>query len=190
MGCHLAVIVRTTILVPYHAHQADATLDVKLHIRRATHYTENKRLSFWQLCRHWWHRKFSLRQLTVPAVMIKLSNWRCFVFSVEVWRQQAITRINLDFPSIRDTSQNNICKNVRHLKHEIYLKITPLPLNDSLNVPPHWKSRVAMKPTLSPLLAWQVVITTTSRGNSDDKVGIMTTVGFNLNEAKLKRKCM
>ena len=43
--------------------------------------TENKRSSIWQLCRHWWHRKLSLRQLTVPPVTTKLSNWRPFVFS-------------------------------------------------------------------------------------------------------------
>ena len=43
--------------------------------------TENKRLSIWQLCRHWWHRKLSLWQLTVPPVTTTLSNWRSFVFS-------------------------------------------------------------------------------------------------------------
>ena len=43
--------------------------------------TENKRLSIWQFCRHWWHRKLSLRQLTVPPVTTKLSNWRSFVFN-------------------------------------------------------------------------------------------------------------
>ena len=45
-------------------------------------YTEKKRLSIWQLCRHWWHRKLSLRKLTLPPVTTTmLSNWRSF-FSV------------------------------------------------------------------------------------------------------------
>ena len=43
--------------------------------------TENKSSSIWQLCRHWWHRKLSLRQLAVPPVTKKLSNWRSFVSS-------------------------------------------------------------------------------------------------------------
>ena len=43
--------------------------------------TENKRSSIWQLCRYWWHRKLSFRQLAVPPVTTKLSNWRPFVFS-------------------------------------------------------------------------------------------------------------
>ena len=42
---------------------------------------ENKRSSVWRHCRHWWHRKLSLRQLTVPPVTTKLSNWQPFVFS-------------------------------------------------------------------------------------------------------------
>ena len=46
-------------------------------------HTENKTLSIWQLCRDWWHRKLSLRQLTVPPVTTKLSNWRSFVFSAQ-----------------------------------------------------------------------------------------------------------
>ena len=45
----------------------------------------NKTLSIWQLCRDSWHRKFSLRQLTVPPVTTKLSNWRSFVFSEWFW---------------------------------------------------------------------------------------------------------
>ena len=46
--------------------------------------TENKRSPIWQLCRHWWHRKLSLRQLTVPPMTTKLSNWRSFVLN-EGW---------------------------------------------------------------------------------------------------------
>ena len=46
-----------------------------------TEFTENKRLSIWQLCRHWWHPKLSLIQLMVPPVMTKLSNWQIFVVS-------------------------------------------------------------------------------------------------------------
>ena len=42
---------------------------------------ENKRSSIWQPCRHWWQRKLSLRQLTVPPVTTRLSNWWPFVFS-------------------------------------------------------------------------------------------------------------
>ena len=46
------------------------------------HYLiENKRLSIWQCCHHWWHRKLSFWQLMVPPRMTKLSNWRSFVFS-------------------------------------------------------------------------------------------------------------
>ena len=41
---------------------------------------ENRRSPIWQLCRHWWHRKLSLRQLTVSPVTTKLWNWRPFVF--------------------------------------------------------------------------------------------------------------
>ena len=41
--------------------------------------TENKRSSICQLCRYWWHRKLSLRQLTVPPMTAMLSNWR-FLF--------------------------------------------------------------------------------------------------------------
>ena len=46
--------------------------------------TKNKGSSIWQLCHHWWHRKLSLRQLTVPPVMTKLSNWRPYVFCVSI----------------------------------------------------------------------------------------------------------
>ena len=45
------------------------------------YYTEHRRSSIWQLCRHWWHRKLSLRQLTMAPVTTKLSNLRPFVFS-------------------------------------------------------------------------------------------------------------
>ena len=45
-------------------------------------FTEKKRSSIWHLCHHWWHSQLSLRQLTVPPVTAKLSNWRSFVFSV------------------------------------------------------------------------------------------------------------
>ena len=47
----------------------------------ANNYTEKKRWSIWQLCRHWWHRKLSLRRFTVPPVTTKLSNWWSFVLS-------------------------------------------------------------------------------------------------------------
>ena len=35
--------------------------------------TENKISSIWQPCRHWWHRKLSLWQLTVPPATTRLS---------------------------------------------------------------------------------------------------------------------
>ena len=38
--------------------------------------TENKGLSVWQFCHHWWHCKLSLWQLTVLPMTTKLSNWR------------------------------------------------------------------------------------------------------------------
>ena len=41
-----------------------------------------------------------------------------------------------------------------------------------------WKPRVVMLPTLSWLVALEVVFMTTSSVTSDDKVGIMTTLGF------------
>ena len=44
-------------------------------------FIENKRLSNWQHCHHWWHCKLSFWQLTVPPVMTMLSIWRLFVFS-------------------------------------------------------------------------------------------------------------
>ena len=43
-----------------------------------------------------------------------------------------------------------------------------------------WKARVITMPTSSSLVASEVVITTTYDNNSDDKVGIMTTLGFYL----------
>ena len=42
----------------------------------------------------------------------------------------------------------------------------------------HCKPWVVMMPTLSPLQAPQVVVTTTCAANSADKVGIMTILGF------------
>ena len=42
--------------------------------------TENNRSSIWQFSCHWWHRKLSLRQLTVSPVTTKLSNWRLLGF--------------------------------------------------------------------------------------------------------------
>ena len=39
--------------------------------------TENKRSSIWKLCRHWWHRKLSIWQLTVPPVTTMLTIF-CF----------------------------------------------------------------------------------------------------------------
>ena len=41
-----------------------------------------QKISIWQLCHHWWHRKLPLRRLTVPSVTRKTSNWQHFVFSV------------------------------------------------------------------------------------------------------------
>ena len=38
---------------------------------RITSATENTMSSIWQLCRHWCHRRLSLRQLTVPPVPTK-----------------------------------------------------------------------------------------------------------------------
>ena len=45
-------------------------------------YTEGRGLSIWQLCRRWWHRKLSLRQIAVSPVMAGLSSWRPLVFGV------------------------------------------------------------------------------------------------------------
>ena len=42
----------------------------------------------------------------------------------------------------------------------------------------HWRLRVIMKPTLSSLVAVEVVIMTTSSATNDAKVGIMTTQSF------------
>ena len=64
-------------LMPHH-------LQCKAVILTTFLFTENKRSSIWELCRHWWHRKLSKWQLTVPPVTTKLSNWRPFVFSVSV----------------------------------------------------------------------------------------------------------
>ena len=41
--------------------------------------TENKKMSIWHLCHHWWHHEL-LWQLTVPPVTRKLSNWWPSVF--------------------------------------------------------------------------------------------------------------
>ena len=49
-------------------------------------YTENKRPSKWQHCRHRRHRELSFRQLTVPPVTTMLSIWRPFVFNVMILR--------------------------------------------------------------------------------------------------------
>ena len=46
--------------------------------------TEIKRSSIWQLFRHCWYRKLSLRKLTMPPITTKLSNWRFFVLSVAI----------------------------------------------------------------------------------------------------------
>ena len=46
----------------------------------------------------------------------------------------------------------------------------------------HWNLSVIMMPTLSSLVAPEVVITTTSGATSDDKVGIMTTLRFLWNQ--------
>ena len=49
--------------------------------------TENKRLSIWQLCHYWWHRKLSEWQLTVPPVtdkVVKLTTF-CFQWSCVQW---------------------------------------------------------------------------------------------------------
>ena len=55
--------------------------------------------SIWQLCRHWWHNKLSLRQLTVPPVTTKLSNWRSFVFSVSPLAAAGVNKVNLLRPT-------------------------------------------------------------------------------------------
>ena len=34
---------------------------------------------------YWWHCKLSLRQLTVPSVRTKLSNWQSFASSAYIW---------------------------------------------------------------------------------------------------------
>ena len=57
-------------------------------------YITEKRLSIWQLCHDCWHCKLSLRQLMVPPVTTKLSNWRSLVFidieiaCVPFWKSQ------------------------------------------------------------------------------------------------------
>ena len=45
------------------------------------HQYHSVSLKKWQLCRHWWHRKLSMWQLTLPSVTTKLSDWQYFVFS-------------------------------------------------------------------------------------------------------------
>ena len=42
----------------------------------------------------------------------------------------------------------------------------------------HWKPRIIMMPTLSSLVALEVVIMTTSSSTSDDKFGIMKSLNF------------
>ena len=44
--------------------------------------TQNKKSSIWQLCRHWWHRNLSLRQLTNDNKVVKLTT--C-CFQVSYW---------------------------------------------------------------------------------------------------------
>ena len=56
-------------------------LQFVLFLNTGTMHTENKRSSIWQLCRHWWHSKLSVRPLTVTPVTTKLPNWQIFVFS-------------------------------------------------------------------------------------------------------------
>ena len=43
--------------------------------------TLKTKLSWCQLCRHWWHRRLSLWQPTVPPVTTKLALWQLSVFS-------------------------------------------------------------------------------------------------------------
>ena len=51
-------------------------------------FNQNKRLSIWQFCCHWWHRKLLEWQLTVPPVTPKLSNWRPLFFRVMMRQSQ------------------------------------------------------------------------------------------------------
>ena len=55
--------------------------------KRLNFSTENIWSSIWQLCRHCWHCQLLLRQLTVPTMTTKLSNWRARVLSVPDGRQ-------------------------------------------------------------------------------------------------------
>ena len=63
-------------------HVRDCSSERLINLQQVKHSTENKRLSIWQLCRCWWHRKLALRQLTVPQGTTKLSNWQPF----DIWR--------------------------------------------------------------------------------------------------------
>ena len=69
------------MVTPFVTYIHCSTITVWLSRWSFTIITENKRRSIWQLCRYWWHRKLSFRQLTVPSVTTKLSNWPLFVFS-------------------------------------------------------------------------------------------------------------
>ena len=63
-------------------HQSSPFLYSSLH-----RITENKRSSIWQLCRYWWHRKLTFRQLTVLPVTTKCEI-DDFLFSVIKRRNQ------------------------------------------------------------------------------------------------------
>ena len=66
--------------------------------------TENKRSSIGQLCRHWWRRMLTLRQITVPPVMTKLSN--DILFSVIVFNSFiAMGNYFIQFLDSRNPSQ-------------------------------------------------------------------------------------
>ena len=43
---------------------------------------KTKDYQFGNFCRHWWHSKLTLRQLTVPPMTTKLWNWRPLVFNI------------------------------------------------------------------------------------------------------------
>ena len=43
--------------------------------RSRYHVTENRELSWWQLCRHWWYHRLSFWQPPAPPVMTKLILW-------------------------------------------------------------------------------------------------------------------
>ena len=82
------------------------------------HATENWELSWYQLCRHWRHRRLSLWQPAVPPMTKKLSSWQLSVFSDNVttttlypWQQHLNT-------SAHTLTHGNLCTSTSRQRHE------------------------------------------------------------------------